>query len=264
MNAITPTHAPKRPTRWLLVSSRAYESITCFWKNELGPESQLAKRLEQGLIEPSSTAALAAQLEDLPRSAVGPVVVVFDRLDAAAYAAMDALPAAALQGLQIRLSAWQLESQSIVAALDADRLVDDGGLDIEEPESSFETHVVKWRRAAVPGEDPPYLEGSPEKGSTPEGPAAPGAPPIHEQLVLSRSRDDEAGIVQLALQVEGDRSVIDRYVGREVWVQADGRSFHLGPIQSDGFAHCEVNGPVNFANDQATLQLGGMRPAKSS
>lgn len=256
MNPNTSVHAAQRLTRWLLVSSRAYQSITGFWRNELGPESQLAMRLDRGLVEPASPATLANQLEALPRSAVGPVVVVFDRLDAAAYAAMDALPATALQGLEIRLSAWIFESQNILAALDADRLVDAGGMDVEEPENSAETYLVVWKRAAAPGEDPPYMEGRPERPTDSSGQPVPNTTSTHEQIVLSRSRDDDAGIVQLVLQVEGTQEVINRYVGRDVWVKADGMSFHLGPIQSDGFAHCEVKGPVNFADDQAILKLG--------
>lgn len=256
MNPNTSILAAERLTRWLLVSSRAFQSITSFWRNELGPESQLAKRLDRGLVEPASPATLAMQLEALPRSAVGPVVVVFDRLDAAAYAAMDALPATALQGLDIRLSAWIFESQNILAALDADRLVDAGGMDVEEPESSADTYQVVWKRAAKLGEDLPYMEGRPERPiASPKQPTH-DSTPTHEQIVLSRSRDDDTGIVQLALQVEGNQEVINRYVGRDVWVKADGMSFHLGPIQSDGFAHCEVKGPVNFADDQAILKLG--------
>lgn len=256
MNPITSTHSGRRLTRWLLVSPRAHQSITAFWRNELGPESQLAMRLESGLVESSSPATLATRLEALPRSAVGPVVVVFDLLDAAAYAVMDALPAAALQGLEIRLSAWLFESQSILAALDADRLMDAGGMDAEEPEGNSETYLIEWKQAAVPGEESPYLEGRAERPRLPEGQPVPDNTPAHEQIVLSRSRDDDAGIVQLALQVEGGQAVIDRYVGRDVWVKADGMSFHLGPIQSDGFAHCEVKGPVNFADDRAILKLG--------
>lgn len=125
----------------------------------------------------------------------------------------------------------------------------------------FQGHA---RRAAFTDSDSPCVEGRPERLDEAPGQPPHNTRPAYEKISLSYSRDERAGVEQLVVKVEGDPEVVRRYVGRDVWVKASGRSFSLGTIQSDGFARCEVDGRVNFADDKLTLTLGTDRKSDNS
>ena len=121
------TLSTRRPVRWFVMSPAAYSSIRGFWREESGDESTLAKRLDNHYIEAADHTTLAMQLDSLPRERSNFVVLVFDHMDAAAYATVDALPVSAVQGLELRLAGFREDPLAIVTAMNRSALVDEDG-----------------------------------------------------------------------------------------------------------------------------------------
>lgn len=232
----------RRLARWFIMSPAASKSLDDFWRHELGPGNMLAHRFDLGLIQPVDAVSIGPRLEALPRSTTGPVVLVFDRLSADDFVLVDGLPVVALQGLEIRLADWRSESLSIVAALASEKILDDSGLDAEEPEDDWCSMPLRLRRAASSGVDDGLII-----ECRPEGAA-------NEELVFSRSLPLPDGSEMLMLEVVNP-ACIPRYVGCQVRVKLGGRRYDLGEIKADGVAHYVGPGPIAFDSSEASLLL---------
>lgn len=95
------------PDRWLVCSGAAFDSIAGFWNQEAGKDSLLQWRLDHDLIERTDLVLLPEYLTRLVGEDGGSISIVFENVDAAAQAAIDALPDLATQGLEIFIIDWR-------------------------------------------------------------------------------------------------------------------------------------------------------------
>lgn len=235
------TVATKLPVRWLVISRAALDSIGGFWREEFGADSILADRLDQNLIEASDIATLGQRLEALPRGSTKSVVLLFDRVDEAAFAAVDVLSAPAVQGLELRLAGFCDDPLAIVMAMNSSLLVDEDGFDVEEsPNQGFAVVILRQAAASMPVGDDKFTE---LRETGPQG----------EELRFTHVRRASDGKELLKLQV--DAGAIDRYRGRRVTLNAGGHRYALGLVLEDGIAQTTVDRPVNLRAGPIVIEV---------